>query len=58
MLFTDIIKTEKRLGNETCNNYRNSRIKKMKVCRWCKEEVPDDTDGACPNCKSTEGYMG
>jgi len=29
----------------------------MKVCRWCKEEVSDDTDGVCPNCKSTEGYM-
>ena len=28
----------------------------MKVCMWCKEVVPDDTDGACPNCKSTEGY--
>ena len=35
-----------------------SQDQKMKVCRWCKEEVPDDTDGACPNCKSTEGYMG
>jgi len=29
----------------------------MKVCRWCKEEVPDDTADVCPNCKSTEGYM-
>ena len=28
----------------------------MKVCKACKKEVPDDTSGACPKCKSTEGY--
>jgi len=28
----------------------------MKVCKACKEEVPDDTSGACPKCKAMEGY--
>jgi len=28
----------------------------MKVCKACKEEVPDNTSGACPKCKAMEGY--
>ncbi len=28
----------------------------MKVCKKCKEEVPDDTDGACPLCGALDGY--
>lgn len=28
----------------------------MKICKACKEEVPDDTSGACPKCKAVDGY--
>jgi len=28
----------------------------MKVCTACKEEVPDDTSGACLKCNAMDGY--